>query len=500
MLDRIKRLYSFDLESLAVFRIGLGLTLITDLVLRSLDIFAHYTDTGLISRQAQQTIGDPRGVSDFSLLFLSDGRLFIVVFFVITALVYSAFTLGYKTKLFTILSLLALISIQNRTGIILNRSDDTIKFALMWSLFMPVGGMYSMDYVAEKAYKAKKYWAKSMVPILYCIQIFMFYAVNSVSKTASVWTSSGSALEMVYSLENLALPLGTYLLKFPDLLQIITKSVLFIEFAIAMLALVMVPKLKTRRSLLLLALALHIPILLTLKVGLHPIISIIMLIPFMSKDMKVIKFANKLLSSIFERLILLKDNFADYDKYFNSVNRPVSSLLDSYRMATPVLSGFIVLLFVYNFSPHFGFIKSPDFVDNTVKTLSLHQDWTLFAPSPPSSEHQFVVRSSLEDGREIDVWKYIESGGSSGDFNLEYEITEHNNNHRWNRFFEWAARDSYEPYRHEFLKYTCRSWKTSFPKIELAETELYLVTKENVIDNDPVYRSSRVSNVNCLKI
>ena len=43
---------TFDLRSLAAFRIGLGLLIIADLAMRSTFIFQHYTDQGVLPRYA----------------------------------------------------------------------------------------------------------------------------------------------------------------------------------------------------------------------------------------------------------------------------------------------------------------------------------------------------------------------------------------------------------------------------------------------------------------
>src|SRR5947209_7410518 len=45
-------MFQVDLRALAAFRIGIGLTLIWDLIVRSFDLSAHYTDDGVLPRTA----------------------------------------------------------------------------------------------------------------------------------------------------------------------------------------------------------------------------------------------------------------------------------------------------------------------------------------------------------------------------------------------------------------------------------------------------------------
>ena len=61
---KINELFGVDLRSLALFRIGLALTIIIDLIIRAFDLNAHYTDFGLLPRIAYlQTYKNPRYVS-----------------------------------------------------------------------------------------------------------------------------------------------------------------------------------------------------------------------------------------------------------------------------------------------------------------------------------------------------------------------------------------------------------------------------------------------------
>ena len=48
--DWLSDVFGIDTRSLAVFRIGLALTILLDLVLRAQDLGAHYTDAGVLPR------------------------------------------------------------------------------------------------------------------------------------------------------------------------------------------------------------------------------------------------------------------------------------------------------------------------------------------------------------------------------------------------------------------------------------------------------------------
>lgn len=49
-MSQFKDVFSFDLRSMAIFRIGMGLVLIWDLILRCLYFRDHYSDLGVLPR------------------------------------------------------------------------------------------------------------------------------------------------------------------------------------------------------------------------------------------------------------------------------------------------------------------------------------------------------------------------------------------------------------------------------------------------------------------
>ncbi len=71
-IQKIQQAWFLDLRSLSLFRIGLSLVVITDLLLRSRYIVEHYTDMGIYPRIAYQTFGE--AITTFS-LHAANGQL-----------------------------------------------------------------------------------------------------------------------------------------------------------------------------------------------------------------------------------------------------------------------------------------------------------------------------------------------------------------------------------------------------------------------------------------
>ncbi len=79
--ERTKESWSLDTRSLSLFRVGLALIVLADLLLRSRYIVEHYTDGGIYTRSAYQMIGET--VTTFS-LHAANGQLWyqIILFLI----------------------------------------------------------------------------------------------------------------------------------------------------------------------------------------------------------------------------------------------------------------------------------------------------------------------------------------------------------------------------------------------------------------------------------
>src|SRR5262245_42318967 len=119
--SKLAELFGLDLRSLAVFRIGLALLLLSDLVGRAADLVAHYSDDGVLPRSA---IATPRYVS----LHLLDGSAdFQAALFVLAGLFAAALLVGWWTRLATAGSWFLLMSLHARNPMVLQGGDTLLR-------------------------------------------------------------------------------------------------------------------------------------------------------------------------------------------------------------------------------------------------------------------------------------------------------------------------------------------------------------------------------------
>src|SRR5438270_13839298 len=135
--------YSLDVRSLALFRIALGAVLLGDLILRSFDLTAFYTDFGVLPRAALLEKFSP--ADRFSIHLISGQFVFEVILFLIAGLFAVMLMFGIRTRLASIASWFMVVSLQMRNSSILQAGDVYLRVLAFIAMFLPLGALYSVD-------------------------------------------------------------------------------------------------------------------------------------------------------------------------------------------------------------------------------------------------------------------------------------------------------------------------------------------------------------------
>src|SRR6266498_4877483 len=122
-----------DLRSLAALRVTMAVLIIFDLLLRSRDLVAHYTDAGALPRVA--VLDQTRSRWLISLHLINGTWEIQAMLFVIAGAFAVALILGYKTRLATIVSWILLASLDSRNLVVLDGGDTMLRVLLFWPFF-----------------------------------------------------------------------------------------------------------------------------------------------------------------------------------------------------------------------------------------------------------------------------------------------------------------------------------------------------------------------------
>ena len=136
--QRLDQHLAVDLRSLAMFRVGLGLTLLADLFIRYLDVESLYSGSGVLPLEALAKL--PHLTWDWwlSINVISDAVVWQQLCF-FSGMVFAALLMiGWKTRWIAPVMLLLLHSIQARNPWVNYAADRLLFLLLLWSCFLPL--------------------------------------------------------------------------------------------------------------------------------------------------------------------------------------------------------------------------------------------------------------------------------------------------------------------------------------------------------------------------
>ena len=270
--SKLETLLGFDLRSLALFRISLGIIIITDLINRLPDLEAHYSDSGVFPRSLLLFLQ----TSDYRTwsIYLNSGEVtFVFIVFVLNILSALLLIIGYRTKWFTICCWILSVSLHNRNPLLLNGGDSELRILLFWSIFLPLGGFYSFDKALNSSKKILPKKLLSGATVALTLQICSIYWFSGLLKSDPVWTTEGSAVYYALNLDHYTTEFGRFLLNFPSLLTVFTFATLWFELLGPFLLFIPWRNYFFRGCAIVLFILLHIGFGLSLRISMFPYIS-----------------------------------------------------------------------------------------------------------------------------------------------------------------------------------------------------------------------------------
>ncbi|MEO0867199.1 MAG: DCC1-like thiol-disulfide oxidoreductase family protein [Cyanobacteria bacterium J06642_11] len=205
----LQKRYGLDLRSLALLRMGLALVLLTNLVAQ------------LTTRPAAT---DLLSAGYWSLHLLSDQAGFQILLFLIAIVSALAMLVGYRSRLATIVSWVLIVSLHNRSPLLLTAGDDVLRAFLFWAMFLPLGAKYSIDsaFNPEAPKLPKQIFGVATLALI--LQQCYVYLGSAAFKTFSAtgWLDGG--------IDQAVTPLGSWLLNLGVLLPLLSFFTLVLHW------------------------------------------------------------------------------------------------------------------------------------------------------------------------------------------------------------------------------------------------------------------------------
>lgn len=231
-MAKFNQIFALDLRSLAVFRIGLTVMVIADLMSRlsAGGLVTHYTDAGVLPRKV--LIEELLHPWYWSVHLISGAPSFQALLFIIAFAFALALLFGYHTRLAIIATWLLNISLQNRNPALIFAGDDVLRAILFWSIFLPLGANYSVDSALNCSSKPLPKTVASGATFALMVQVCFIYIWSAAYKTKSgIWWPDGDAVYYSLSFDQYVTGFGQWLLGFPlPFLRVLTFAALGFEW------------------------------------------------------------------------------------------------------------------------------------------------------------------------------------------------------------------------------------------------------------------------------
>lgn len=460
--EKIGELFGIDIRSLALFRIGLALIILGDLLVRVQDLKAHYTDEGVL----------PRGFVSRSLLdkwqwslHLANGTWeFEFILFLLAGLFGLALLIGYKTRLAAILSWFFLISLQLRNPMILQGGDIVLKVLLFWAMFLPLGAYLSVDrYRSKNPLPATPIVSMGTAALL--LQVCFIYWFSALLKTDGTWRHEGTAIWYALMIEQYSTPLGLYLLHFPAVLKIMTFATFFLEAFGPFFAFSPIWTGPLRLFTAIVFTLFHlIGLNFTMELALFPYVCAVAWIAFIPTW-----FWAKVLRLKWPGVILWKASW----------------------ISNAVASFFLVYILLWNIStldlsiP--PFIPPPKSIGNL---LAVDQTWDMFAPTPLREDGWYIIPGNLRDGTVVDLY----TDGKPVNWKKPESLSAAYPNDHWRSYMMNLELDEFgqKPMLY-FARYLCRKWNEnhSYAK-QMISFDVIFMLKINSLENPQPHEKKTV--------
>lgn len=195
------RYMRLDPRTLGLYRIVIGALLCADCLRHWSFARRYYSNAGLLTNHWHLYV--PSSDYNFSLFHSFSSPAEVHVAFALSFICYLAFTLGYKTRLFTVLACLWVTSMDNRLVMVENGGYVVVNLTVFWGIFLPLGRRFSVD-AWLRSWRARREGSLSelndreardnrpYVSILSFIVLLNFaliYIFNVVNKYGSTWRS-----------------------------------------------------------------------------------------------------------------------------------------------------------------------------------------------------------------------------------------------------------------------------------------------------------------------
>jgi hypothetical protein len=468
----VARCLGVDARALAAFRVALGALLLADLALRARNLTAFYTDAGVLPRSllAKQY----PAFASISVHTLSGAAWVQGVLFAVAVLAALAVLVGYRTKLAVVVSWVLLLSLHARNPLVLNAGDSVLRRLLFWGMFLPMGARWSVDAGGGERDQSVRGRVVSVASAALLVQVVLVYAVNAVLKLRGELWRNGTAVQYVFSLDQFTILLGDAVAQYPAVLSALAH--LWLAMLVAS-PLLLVLRGWWRAAFAGLFAGAHLGMLLTMRLGLFPLISMAALLPFLPAVVWD-ELAARVPTTVQRTLARARQNLARQlpatGVRFPGDGRVRRTVSRWKRRVVPALAACFLVVALAWTALSVGVVAAPDGVESVADPEE--RRWDMFAPEPLGVDGWLVVPGEVESGATVDAFH-----GGEVQWEKPSDVAASYPSARWRKYVVDLWRSDDDALQSAFAGYLCERWDATHED-DLVRVSPHYVAQETRLD------------------
>lgn len=438
-----------DLAPVAAFRILFGLQLFNWVWQLYPNLYAFFTDEGILPRRDVLLQYSDR----FTVLAMLSETWQVAIFWALGLGVAVLLTVGWRSRLMAFLAFVVVSSVSWRDPLILDGSDFVFRVLPLWLAFTDCGARFSVDALGRRE-RGEPTGRGFALPVrILELQVAWIYLATGLEKMSGTLWPQGLATYYSLQLEHTfgrwwARPLATNL----TIAQLSDYGTLFVELVFLPLALL--PSRITRLIAVIIGAALHLGILTLMNVGNFPVIMLSALVLFLPAEW-IERVASRLDAVFRERVRPRAVAFADgvAREAARGLPAPLRVPVETRGYERAVSSVALVALAALAFATavpqQLAQVRPSGELASVLRFLSVDQRWDMFSPEPARADGWMTMPAVLADGTKIDLLTGKPVVSNEGYSDPLYS--------RWTKVQERIASTSYNDYRLEYARQFCRS-------------------------------------------
>lgn len=218
-----------ETSTLALVRIALGLVVVAWTLSLSGDLFAFFATDGIQPSQ-------PKIVGVWGLLRLAPGQVAVALLFAALLLAAVCMTVGFQTRLASLVVFVGLLSFERRSPLVFNAGDQLLRILAFYMMLAPSGSALSIDRRLNGGrlmeFPVRAPWALRLIQL----QLSFVYIGAVWAKVQGATWNDGTAVSYALRLTDLQrLPIPSFVAHSVTLSALLTYGTLAIELSVGLL-------------------------------------------------------------------------------------------------------------------------------------------------------------------------------------------------------------------------------------------------------------------------